>query len=98
MSKIYKLWMAKFTEAWHQLSQEEKDSLWAKHNAIAEEFGVKTLVVCDSSWSSERWQGFGVEEYPDVEAAQKCTQALNEIEWMRYLDGSVILGTAMPQS
>jgi hypothetical protein len=45
MSKpIYKFFMARFTEAWHQLSEEEQKSLAAKVDATLEKVGAKRLM------------------------------------------------------
>ena len=94
---IYKLWMAKFTEAWYQLSQEEQSSLLAKVNEALEQVGGKRSIYCESAWSSEQWLGFGVEEFPDIEAVQKHTALLNELNWPRYITSMTLLGTS-PES
>jgi hypothetical protein len=95
MAPIYKFWQAKFTEAWYQLSTEERNQRLAKVGAVLEQVGGKALIICDSSWSNEQWRAFGVEEFPDIEAVQKHTQLLNELEWDRYLDGPSTLGTKL---
>ena len=92
--KVYKLYMGKATEAWYQLSQEERDDLMAKNDENLKELGAKTVVHCDSSWSSEQWQFFGVEEFPDIEAAQAHTAFLNQFDWLRYVDSLTVLGSA----
>ena len=89
---IYKSFRGKLTEAWHQLSQEEQESLLAKVSEAIEKVGGKSLVVCDSRWASEEWQFFGVEEFPDIEAVQKHTELLNELNWLRYVESSSVLG------
>ena len=90
---IYKAFLAEPLEAWYQLSQEEQASLLAKDNAAREKAGGKTVVLCNSSWSSEQWQFFGVEEFPDIEAIQKHTALLNELNWFRYFESMTVLGT-----
>jgi hypothetical protein len=37
--------------------------------------------------------GFGVEEFPDIEAVQKHAELLNEIDQYRYIEGISVLGT-----
>jgi hypothetical protein len=92
--KIYKGFMIKaMKEAWYQLSKEEQESLLAKVNAALEEVGGKRLVLCDSAWTSDAWVGFGVEEFPSIEAAQRHAHLLNELNWVRYIDGISLLGT-----
>jgi hypothetical protein len=90
---IYKFFLAKPTEAWYQLSKEEQDGLMAKIGQALEKVGGKSVLMCDSRWSSEQWMGFGVEEFPDVEAVQKLTEIHNELNWHRYIDGMSVLGT-----
>jgi hypothetical protein len=90
---IYKLWMANWTEAWYQLSEEEKSNVLAKMNEAGEEVGVKSIVSCRSQWCTEEWQGFGVQEFPDIETVQRHTELLNEMDWLRYVDSASILGT-----
>lgn len=90
---IYKMFRVKWTDAWHQLSQEERVGLLAKVNAALERVGGKRVILCDSSWASEEWSGFGVEEFPDIEAVQRHAQDLGTLNWYRYLDSHSVLGT-----
>ena len=93
---IYKVFLGRPTEAMYQLSQEEQNSLMAKVSETLEKVGGKPVVVCDSSWASEQWLFFGVEVYPDIEAVQKSTELLNELNWFRYVESITVLGTEMP--
>lgn len=91
---IYKLWLMKRpTEAYFQLSEAERDEHFAKLEKALEEVGGKMVVFCDSAWSSEQWQAFGVEEYPNIEALQKLTAIHEEIQHFRYLESMTVLGT-----
>ena len=91
---IYKLWLMKRpTEAYFQLSEAERDQHFAKLEKALEEVGGKMLIFCDSAWSSEQWQAFGVEEYPNIEAVQKLTAIHEEINHFRYLESMTVLGT-----
>jgi hypothetical protein len=91
---IYVFFRARPTEAWYQLSQTEKDNLFAKIDALGEPFGLKRVVNCNSRWSNERWVTFGVEEFPDIAAYQKYNSALEQADWYRYIDSETMLGTA----
>ena len=91
--KVYKIFMVKMKEAWYQLSQEEQDGLVSRNFEKVKEFGGKTVVACDSSWSSEQCEYFGLEEFPDIEAAQKYAAYLNQVGWLRYIDSTTFLGT-----
>jgi len=95
MALIYKFWQATFNEAWYQLSAEEQQDRLAKVGAALEQVGGKPLVICDSEWSNEQWQVFGVEEFPDIEAVQKHTGLLRELNWARYLTSVSTLGTKL---
>lgn len=90
---IYKMFHGKFTEAWYQLSKAEQDSLSAQLAAALVKVGGKRLIICDSSWASEQWQGFGVEEVPSIEAVQEHTKILNNLNWFRYFNSLTTLGT-----
>jgi hypothetical protein len=94
---IYKLFMARFLEAWYQLSEEEKNNLIVKLDAALEKAGAKRSILCDSSWSSDQWLVAGVEEFPDLEAVQAYTAALNELNWFRYCESVTVLGTKFEQ-
>jgi hypothetical protein len=49
---IYKMFHARWTEAWYQLSQEQRDAIFQQMAETAERLGVKSTLVCDSSWNS----------------------------------------------
>ena len=89
---VYQLFTARFTEAWYQLSQQERDQLLAKQEESMQKAGGKNLAFAESVWSNEKWQFFGVNEFRDLEALQSHTARLIEIEWFRYIDSNVILG------
>ncbi len=90
---IYKLFLGKMSEAWHQLSQEEQADLMAKVEGAFEKVGGNRTIMCDSSWTLEQWPFFGVEEFPDIEAVQKHAELLNELNWLRYSEALTVLGT-----
>ena len=71
---IYKMFQTKATEAWYQLSKEERDALMSKVSESLKSVGAKSVLTCASLWSSEQYVIFGVEEYPDIEAVQKHNQ------------------------
>ncbi len=90
---VYKLFVLKFKQPWYQLSQEEQQALFAKGDAAFKEVGGKSIITCDASWSSEQWPGFGVEEFPDIEALQTYSRRLQELNWFRYFESETMLGT-----
>ena len=90
---IYKLWLFKYTEAWHQLSEEEQNSYFAKLQKDYEKVGGKLIIACRSAWSAEQWVAFGLDEFPDIEAVQKHIELLNEHDHFRYIESVSMLGT-----
>ena len=89
---IYLFGALRFTDAFYQLSDEERDSLFAKLQASMEEHGAKNLIRCFAKWSSE-WDVVGVDEHPDIESVQKHFERCREIGWFRYHEGQITLGT-----
>ncbi|HWQ12083.1 MAG TPA: DUF6616 family protein [Roseiflexaceae bacterium] len=92
---IYKVFLARPTEAWYALPKAQQDELLAKVNTALESVGGRRLAICDSSWASEQYQVFGLEEFPDIEAVQRFHAALNEFSWLRYVDTITTLGTQL---
>lgn len=91
---VYLLVLAKgFTEAWHQLSKEEQDALWAKLEEVDKRAGGEWRINCDSRWADEEILGWGVLEYPSMEAYQQKVAELEKLNWWRYFSAKTILGT-----
>jgi hypothetical protein len=92
---IYKLWQGRWTEAWHQLPEQEEQRLLSLVTEALNMAGGKELVICTAAWSNERWPFFGVEEFPDLEAAQRHEQILTDLNWTRYIESRTTLGTEL---
>jgi len=90
---IYKVWMLNFKDGWYQLSTEEQNKHMAKVTQALKDVGGETVLFCISVWSSENWLGWGVEKFPDIEAVQKHTQMLADIEHYKYIESNSYLGT-----
>jgi hypothetical protein len=93
---IYKMFHARWTEAWYQLSKEQQEAMFAKMTETGERLGAKQVLICNSSWNSEKWLFWGVEEYPNMEALQEYTDGLVELDWFRYCESETLLGTKLP--
>jgi hypothetical protein len=89
------LWQGRFTEAWHQLPQQEQQRLLSQVMDALNTAGGKELVMCSAAWSNERWPFFGVEEFPDLEAVQRHEQILTDLNWARYIESRTTLGTEL---
>ena len=95
---VYLLVLGKgHTEAWYQLSQEERDKIWFKVIEIDQRAGAKWQVLCNSRWADEEIFNWGVIEYPSMEAYQKKVAELEELGWWRYFSAKTILGTKMEE-
>ena len=95
---IHKVWLARPTEAWYQLSVDQQQALLAELTELGARLGGKEILFCFSGWSSEQWTYFGVEEYPNIEAVQALADAHLKMGWYRYLESMTILGTRAPAS
>jgi len=95
---IYKLYMFRNTEAWYQLSQDKQNELLGKVNAALEKAGGKRFISCNSSWSSEQWPVYGVEQFPNIEAVQQHEKALTDLNLSRYVVSKSMLGTELTPS
>ncbi len=90
---IYKSFMGHMNEAWYALSEQEQQALMARLAEAGERVGKKSILMCTTTWSSDHYQFFGVEEFPDMEAVQQYHDALVKMNWFRYVDGQTLLGT-----
>ena len=99
MSKpIYKVWLGKYTEAWYELSPEEQQKYSEGSVQALAEAGGEAVITCMSVWSSENYLGWGVEKFPDIEAAQKHADLLWEMNHYKYIESTSYLGTEIPRS
>jgi hypothetical protein len=89
---IYKLYTLRLIEPWYQLSEEQQAAMLAKVDAARTAVGGKQVLLCDSAWASEQWQGFGIEVYPSVDALQEHARLLLEIGWYRFIESETVLG------
>lgn len=93
---VYKLFLFKFTEAYYQLSEQERKDIAAKVGASLEQAGGKRIVQCSTVWASEEWLAWGVEQFPSMEAAQMHAMDLWQMDWFRYVESKTYLGMELP--
>jgi hypothetical protein len=93
--KIYKLCLIRgYTEAYYQLSDEEKNQLMEKVGEAIEKAGAKMATpYFNSRWSNDKYMIFFTMEYPNIEAAMADTEGVEKAELFRYLISETILGT-----
>lgn len=94
---IHKMFMFRNTEAFYQASEAERNEFLAKLDAAFQKAGGKRLVMCNSYWSSDQWQYFGVEVFPNIECVQEYAEAMNELNMPRYVESMSLLGTELPE-
>ncbi len=95
---IYKVYMYKPTEAWYQLSEKKKEDYKKRVKAALKKVGGREVISCFSGWNSEQYLGWGVEQFPTVEAAQRYHALLVGMNYFRYVDSNSYLGTEVPKS
>jgi hypothetical protein len=93
---IYKLFTFKPTEAWYRLSEDDKNKHKAHLKEALENVGGKELILCFSGWNSEQILGWGVEQFPNIDAVHKYQSHLVALHWFRYFESSSYLGTKIP--
>ena len=84
-----------FTEAWHQLSKQEQDDLWARVEEVDKRAGAVWHIACDSRWADESVFDWAVIEYPDFDSYRQKVVELEKLTWWRYWSCKTILGTKM---
>jgi hypothetical protein len=92
--KIFKLVLIRgYTEAWYQLSEEEKTNVRESvHTAIKNAGAKMTTPYYDCRWANDKYQLFFIMEYPDIEGAIADTTGVEKADWFRYLDSETLLG------
>ena len=88
---IYRFYRVKFTDAWHKLSQEEKERLQEKLSQSYAEQGIKEIGQFRTFWSSE-WSVFGLEEFPDVGAVEKWRTTMEQLGIFETVEIESMLG------
>ena len=95
---IYKFFTFKPTEAWYQLSEDKKKKHKAQLKKALKKVGGKEIISCFSGWGSEQILGWGVEQFPNIEAVQKYHTMLVGLNWFRYFESNSYLGTELPKA
>lgn len=89
---IYRFYRGRFTSAWHQLTQGEKDEAFAAMGKAFQETSGKSVVpACFTCWSSD-WHVFGVEVYPSLEAIQQWRDIMERLGLFQYFELESMIG------
>jgi hypothetical protein len=91
---IYKLCLIHgFTEAYYQLSDEQKKALWDDLDRVLEPTGAKLCgPYYDCQWSNDKYITWFIMEYPGIESAIMDTHGCQSIQLFRYMISETILG------
>ena len=91
---IIRLYFAKMKESFHSLPEEEKMAFMQKDRENLDKLGMKAISMIDCSWSNDKWDYVGVEEWPSLEAIESREQFENEeLEVFKYVESNTLLGT-----
>lgn len=92
--KIYKLCLIRgYTEAYYQLSAEEKKKFWEEQDKVITPTGAKMATpYFNCRWATDKYRTFFVLEYPNIEAAIADTEGVEKIGLFRYMVSETILG------
>ena len=95
--RIVKLCLIRgYTEAYHQLSEEDQGKLWAQVDEVLTGLGVKMLgPYYNCRWSNDKYASFFLLEYPNIEAAIADTAGVEKAGLFRYIVSETIL--AIPE-
>jgi hypothetical protein len=89
---IYKLFFFRLSPRARALTPEQLQEVIHLLDEPAARFGVRQLLVAEMRWSNERFEYFGVEQFPSQEAQQAHTRRLEELGWYDYVEGESYLG------
>ena len=82
-----------FTEAYYQLSDDERAKLWNQVEEVITSVGAKMITpYYDCRWSNDKYTTFFTMEYPDIEAAIADTAGVEKAGLFRYMVSETILG------
>lgn len=94
MAAIYKVWLMNYRPAWYALDKSAQDELMGKVGESLVKVGGRMLLTAVSLWADEKWAGWGVEEYPNIEAVIQHTKTIGENKWFRYIKSWTTLGVS----
>jgi hypothetical protein len=92
---IYKLYLSRPTEAWYELSKEEKREKLDQLNKLLIDVGGSRIIQCDATWASDEWPFWGVECFPSLKKAQEYAKLIRGegVDWLKYASVMSVLGT-----
>jgi hypothetical protein len=91
---IYNLFMSRLSPAGYAATKED----WQRMSQFVTESekaaGTVRILTCDSTWASERWNFFGLERFPSVEAIVAHKQRALASGFLNIFNTQVYLGSS----
>ena len=95
---LYKVYLLRRLPSYYQAQPEDINALRSAMALHQRELGVRDLFNGGTAWSNERYEFFGVEFYPNLNAVQEYTRRLMELKFYQYFDTESYLGIPMDNS
>src|SRR5512133_1579509 len=92
---LYKFYLCRRTARYFSLPVDQYQEIRTRMSKRASELGIRDLFNASMSWSNERYEFFGVELYPSLEAVQAYTQTLTALGYFQYVESESFLGIPM---
>ena len=91
---IYKLCLIRgYTEAYYQLSAEQKKALWDEVVRVITDAGADMVgPYYDCQWSNDKYETWFTMKYPTIESAIADTTGVRKAGLFRYMISETILG------
>lgn len=89
---ITQIWLANLLPAYYEADQSaaaEAEKVFALQNSL----GIRNLLNVNTRPIDERWDGWGVQVYPSMEALMEKFRAQEKMKWWKYLKARTFLGT-----
>ena len=92
---VYKLFITRGTDLYFTAAESEREQNLKNINTVMAQVGGKRLMVCETL-TSEEWMFFGLEQFPDMDAAMKYQMLLRKARPKRYTHSLIYFGKPMP--
>lgn len=92
--RIIRIMLTRIKEAYYELSEEEQQEFMRKDREKMESLGYKLLYMINCSWSNDKWQFIGIEEWPTMESIKAISKFHEEeLNVLKYGEYKTYLGT-----
>jgi hypothetical protein len=92
---IYRVYLSRLTDYGHGLSADQLNEMWAQGREALHRAHGRMLISGYMRFNNEEWESFGVERFPNQEAALAYSQFLSISGWYRIATARSFLGTGI---